>query len=73
MTLNKGTILEGLKCALEGRIRYHQVNVEVYLHNPSGIGEHPDILGAIEEELGKIADAEEKLGILKKYFGEGQY
>ena len=33
----------------------------VYLQNPVGIGEHPDIMAAIEEELEKAASYQEKL------------
>ena len=36
----------------------------VYLNNPVGIGEHPDILAAIEEELAKCAEYHEKYAIL---------
>ena len=39
---------------------------KVYFLNPVGIGEHPDILGAIEMELEKLADYKEKLDILRQ-------
>jgi hypothetical protein len=44
------------------------MNVEVYLANPAGIGEHPDVMDAIESELKIIADYEEQLEIINKYF-----
>ena len=46
---------------LTGKVKYHQANVRIYLNSPVGIGEHPDILGAIEEELAKAAEYQEKL------------
>ena len=46
---------------LTGKVKYHQANVRIYLQSPVGIGEHPDILGAIEEELAKAAEYQEKL------------
>ena len=46
---------------LTGKVKYHQANVRIYLQSPVGIGEHPDILGAIEEELVKAAEYQEKL------------
>jgi len=46
---------------LTGKVKYHQANVRIYLQSPVGIGEHPDILGAIEEELAKAAEYKEKL------------
>jgi len=43
-------------------------NIEVYLTNPAGIGEHPDIVEAIDTELAKLAEADEKLKTLNEYF-----
>ncbi len=51
-----------------GLINKHITNVEVLLSAPSGIQEHQDIQSAIEEELGKIADYNDKLEMLIKYF-----
>ena len=62
--------VSALKNAALGEISKAQVNVEVYLHNPVGIGEHPDILGAIQEQLDVIAENEERLQVLDKYFSE---
>ena len=38
------------------------------MSNPVGIGEHPDLVGAVEEQLAKLAEADEKLETLRKYF-----
>ena len=61
-------LLEAMQSSLQGRVDYHRMNVEVYLTNPVGIGEHPDIMEAIESELGKLAEAEEKLQTLNQFF-----
>ena len=61
-------ILESLKSHAVGHINKHKMNVEVYLNNPAGIGEHPDVLEAIEQELKVIAEYEDQLEILEKYF-----
>ena len=55
-----------------GLINKHIANVEVLLTNPTGIGEHQDIQASIEEELGKIADYNDKLERLIKYFTKPQ-
>ena len=55
-----------------GLINKHIANVEVLLTNPTGIGEHQDIQASIEEELGKIADYNDKLEMLIKYFTKPQ-
>ena len=50
MALDRTVIIDGLIKHAEGHIAKHKTNVEVYLHNASGVGEHPDILDAIEKE-----------------------
>ena len=49
---------------LGGKVKYHKANVLIYMNNPVGIGEHSDILGAIEEELSKAAEYAEKYEML---------
>ena len=66
MTLTTGHLmLENMKDYLVGKCKYHETNIKVYFLNPVGIGEHPDILGAIELELGRLAEYKEKLDILR--------
>tara|TARA_R100000900_G_C3305269_1_gene158627 strand:+ start:371 stop:628 length:258 start_codon:yes stop_codon:yes gene_type:complete len=55
-----------------GLINKHISNVEVLLTNPTGIGEHQDIQDSIEVELGKIADYNDKLEVLQKFFVKSQ-
>ena len=44
-------LLEALAKKLEGEIAVAKANVEVYLNQSVGIGEHPDLVGAIEEQI----------------------
>ena len=46
------------------------MNIEVYLANPVGIGEHPDVLGAIQDQIDVIAKEQERIDIIEKYFNE---
>ena len=52
----------------EGQIAKHKANAEIYFTYPSGIGEHPDIMGAIETELNEISRYHEQITVLKEYF-----
>ena len=66
MTLTTGHLMcENMKEYLLGKCKYHETNVKIYFSNPVGIGEHPDILGAIEMELEKLAEYKEKLDVLR--------
>jgi len=52
----------------KGHVDKHKANVEVYLQNPAGIGEHPDIMEAIETEMKQVAEYDDMLEMVKKYF-----
>ena len=41
------------------------MNIEIYLKSPVGIGEHPDVLGAIQDQIDLIAKEEERLEVIK--------
>ena len=63
-------MLEALKALAIGNIKKAKMNVEIYLKSPVGIGEHPDVLGAIQEQIDLIAKEEERLEVINKYFEE---
>lgn len=54
----------------EGHIAKHVANIEVYLNQPVGIGEHSDIVEAIETELEQIAKYQDQVDILNQYFSD---
>ena len=61
-------LIRALLAHAQGEIEKHKANVEVYLTNPVGIGEHSDVTGAIGEELDKIARYHDQIEVLTKYF-----
>ena len=63
-------MLEALLADANGKIAKAKANVEVYLHNPVGIGEHPDVLGAIQEQLDIIAHEEERIQVIETHFSK---
>ena len=58
-------LIDALQKKLEGEIAIARANVNVYLENPAGIGEHPEILAAIESQIEIIAEAQDKLEVIK--------
>ena len=64
----KDKMVNALIAHAKGDIEKHKMNVEVYLNNPAGIGEHSDILEAIENEINMIAKYEDQVEVLNKYF-----
>lgn len=66
----KEKIIEGLVSHAKGEILKAKANVEVYLENPAGIGEHPDVIDAIHSQISKISEAEDNINTLKKHFND---
>ncbi|MGB0354410.1 MAG: hypothetical protein ACPGDA_10605 [Paracoccaceae bacterium] len=61
-------LLEALKAHAQGQIAKHKANIEVYMNQVVGIGEHSDIVETLELELDKIAEAHDRLEVINKYF-----
>ena len=61
-------ILDASRLHFKAHIEKHRINVENLLKNPTGVAEHPDIMETIEKELEIIAEYDDKLEVLDKYF-----
>ena len=61
-------MISALLAHAQGDIQKHKMNVEVYLSNPVGIGEHSNVMEAIEEELNMISKYEDQVSVIKKHF-----
>ena len=61
-------IIEASKLHFKAHIEKHRINVENLLEKGVGVAEHPDIMETIEKELEIIAEYDDKLEIIKKYF-----
>jgi hypothetical protein len=64
----RNKLLEATRKHAEGHVAKHVANVEVYLNSSIGIGEHSDIIEAIELELEHIAKYQDQIEILDLYF-----
>ena len=60
-------ILEALKKKYEGDIAVARANVQVYTTNAAGIGEHSNIVQAVDEQICLIAEAQDKLNVLEQW------
>ncbi len=52
----------------EAEIELHKTNIEVYMQNVVGIGEHSDIIETIQKELDAMATAHDRLEMLDIHF-----
>ena len=63
----KNQMIQVLKNHAIANIHLHKTNIDVYFANPAGIGEHSDIMEAIQAELDKMAMHEDRLAILSNW------
>ena len=46
-----------------------KANLSTYLHHAVGVAEHPNVMESMDDIVCKLAEAEDKLNIIKKYRG----
>ena len=63
-------LINALKRRYEANIACAKANISVYIDHPVGIGEHSDIVSAIDGEVEKLCESEEKLKALESHFGK---
>jgi len=61
-------LVKAARMHAEGELERAKTNIMVYMNQSVGIGEHSDIVEAIQEELDKMAMAEDRIEMLNKHF-----
>ena len=61
-------MIDTLKKIYEAEIAKARTNIDVYLKHPVGIGEHPDLVAAVDEQVSKMAEAHDKIEVLNRYY-----
>ena len=64
----RSDLIKASELHFKAHIEKHRVNVENLLNNPAGVAEHPDVMDTIEKELEIMAEYDDKLSVLDKYF-----
>lgn len=60
-------MLEALESRYQAEIAEADATIQIYLNNSVGIGEHPQHLEEINKLIEKIANAKEKLEVIKEF------
>tara|TARA_R100001463_G_scaffold130516_1_gene189956 strand:+ start:545 stop:748 length:204 start_codon:yes stop_codon:yes gene_type:complete len=63
----KRAIVDALDARYNAQIAEAEATIKIYLEQSVGIGEHPQHIDEVDKLIQKIAEAEEKLGILEGY------
>ena len=65
----KEQLVKAAQMHAAGELERAKTNVMVYMNQSVGIGEHSDIVEAIQEELDKMAAATDRIEMLNVHFG----
>ena len=63
-------LVKAARMHAEGELERAKTNIMVYMESSVGIGEHSDIVEAIQEELDKMAAATDRIEMLNAHFSE---
>ena len=63
-------MIKALKKHAEGKIAMAKATAQVYMNNPAGIGEHPQVMEELEKQMMEIAKYDDVLQMIKKYFDD---
>ena len=64
----RSDLIKASELHFKAHIEKHRVNIENLLEKGVGVAEHPDIMDTIEKELEIMAEYDDKLSVLRKYF-----
>ena len=65
-------LLDALQARYEAEIAEADATINIYLTNSVGIGEHPQFIDEIDKQVQRIADAQEKIAVLRSFEPEKQ-
>ena len=63
----KDQLLKAARMHAEGELERAKTNILVYLNSSTGIGEHSDIVEAIQAELDKMAQANDRIEMIELF------
>ena len=64
--------LKAIRKKLEGERDEHLADLEVYLTNLVGVGEHPDFGEVVQKKIEKIDTLDSQIDTIDKYFSDTQ-
>ena len=66
----KEQLLDVLTQDAEAKIILAKMNVRILLDNPVGVGDHPNIMETIQEQLDIISKHKDRITVLTEYFND---
>ena len=66
----KSALIKALEDKYNAQISEADATIKIYFENSVGLGEHPQHVDEVDKLIEKIANAEEKLIILKEFYND---
>ena len=63
-------LIDALLAKYKAQIDDATAKIVIYLHNPVGIGEHPQFTEELDKLVNIVSTAEENIQTINKHFGE---
>lgn len=64
----RSDFIKALKARYAAEILVARANIQVYIDNPAGIGDHSSMSAAVDEQVQLLASASDKLNTLDEFF-----
>jgi len=64
----KEQLVEALKTKYDADYQMHKANLDIYLNNPVGIGEHPQHFEEMDKLVESMTSARDKLEVLNEEY-----
>ena len=64
----KEQLVHALKTKYDADYQMHKANLDIYLNNPVGIGEHPQHFEEMDKLVESMTDARDKLEVLNQEY-----
>ena len=64
----KEQLVQALKAKYDADYKMHKANLDIYLNNPVGIGEHPQHFEEMDKLVESMTAARDKLEVLNKEY-----
>ena len=61
-------LAKAVRMHAEGELERAKTNIMLYMNQSVGIGEHADIVEAIQQELDTMAAASDRIEMIEQYF-----
>ena len=61
-------LINALKAKYEADISCAKSNIQIYIENPTGIGDQADLVTDVDGQVTKLCAAQDKLNVLNEHF-----